>query len=241
MAKRTDSNGYTIIFTIIMVVVVGSLLAFFANVTKERRDNNNKVKTQIDILNAMGIDATRTNATEMFQKYITKQYIIKGVEATEDNQAYLVNLKKEQDNAKQGKTQKLPLFIGNKEGKTIYIIPVRGTGLWGAIWGYIALNDDLKSINGVFFDHDSETPGLGSNITEAFFTDDFKDEMLYDKKGNFKAVAISKSNGDPNNEDKTDNAVDAISGATITGNGVGDMLKKGVGLYLPYFKTLKKQ
>ena len=238
--KRTDSNSYTIIFSIILVLVVGSLLAFFANATKEMRDNNDKVKTQMDILSSMGVDSDRSNATETFNQYIKQQFVIEGKKVTEDKEAYLINIKKELDNAKQGLVQKLPLFIGEKDGKKIYIVPVRGNGLWDAIWGYIALNDDLKSINGVFFDHKGETPGLGANITESFFKDDFKGEMLFDASGNYKSVEISKSNGDPNNEDKTDNQVDAISGATITGNGVGAMLKSGIKLYLPYFETLKK-
>ncbi|UOX34391.1 NADH:ubiquinone reductase (Na(+)-transporting) subunit C [Flavobacterium sediminilitoris] len=238
--KRTDSNLYTIIFSVILVVVVGSLLAFFASATKEMRDNNDKVKTQMDILSAMGIDSDRTNATETFNKYIKEQFVIEGEKVTEDKEAYLINIKKELDNAKQGKVQKLPLFVGEKEGKKIYIVPVRGNGLWDAIWGYVALNDDLKSINGVYFDHKGETPGLGANITEAFFEDDFKGEMIFDAEGNYKSVEISKSNGDPNNVDKSDNQVDAISGATITGNGVGAMLKSGIKLYLPYFETIKK-
>ena len=238
--KRTDSNSYTIIFSVILVVVVGSLLAFFASATKEMRVNNDKVKTQMDILSSMGIESNRSNATETFNQYIKQQFVIEGTTATENPEAYLIDVKKEQDAAKQGKVQKLPLFIGEKDGKKIYIFPVRGNGLWDAIWGYIALNDDLKSINGVFFDHKGETPGLGANITESFFKDDFKGEMIYDASGDYKSVEISKSNGDPNNTDKTDNQVDAISGATITGNGVGAMLKSGIKLYLPYFETLKK-
>lgn len=238
--KRTDTNSYTIIFSVILVLVVGSLLAFFANATKEMRDNNDKVKTQMDILSAMGVDSDRTNATEVFNQYIKEQFVIEGTVAKPDSLAYLINIKKELDNAKQGLVQKLPLFIGEKDGKKIYIVPVRGNGLWDAIWGYIALNDDLKSINGVYFDHKGETPGLGANITESFFKDDFKGEMLFDATGNYKSVEISKSNGDPNNEDKTDNQVDAISGATITGTGVGAMLNSGIKLYLPYFETLKK-
>lgn len=238
--KRTDSNSYTIIFSIILVLVVGSLLAFFANATKEMRDNNDKVKTQMDILSSMGVDSDRSNATETFNQYIKQQFVIEGKKVTEDKEAYLINIKKELDNAKQGLVQKLPLFVGEKDGKKLYIVPVRGNGLWDAIWGYIALNDDLKSINGVFFDHKGETPGLGANITESFFKDDFKGEMLFDASGNYKSVEISKSNGDPNNEDKTDNQVDAISGATITGTGVGAMLNSGIKLYLPYFETLKK-
>lgn len=238
--KRTDSNNYTIIFSVIMVVVVGSLLAFFANFTKELRVKNDQVKAQIDILSAIGVEADRSNATEMFSQFIKQQKVIEGSDVSDDDKAYLIDVKKEMDAAKKGKTQKLPLFVAEKDGKTLYIMPVRGNGLWDAIWGYIALNDDLKSIYGVYFDHKGETPGLGANITESFFTEDFKGEYIYDTTGNFKGIEISKSNGDPNNEDKTDNQVDAISGATITGNGVGAMINSGIRSYLPYFETLKK-
>ena len=238
--KRTDSNNYTIIFSVIMVVVVGSLLAFFANFTKDLRVKNDQVKAQIDILSAIGVAADRSNATEMFTQYIKEQKVIAGAEVSDDDKAYLIDVKKEMDAAKKGKTQRLPLFVAEKDGKTIYILPVRGNGLWDAIWGYIALNDDLKSISGVYFDHKGETPGLGANITESFFTEDFKGEYLYDASGNFKGIEISKSNGDPNNEDKTDSQVDAISGATITGNGVGAMINSGIREYLPYFETLNK-
>ncbi|MCB0443476.1 MAG: NADH:ubiquinone reductase (Na(+)-transporting) subunit C [Flavobacterium sp.] len=239
-AKRTDSNGYTIIFAVVLVVVVGALLAFFANFTKDLRVKNDQVKAQIDILSAIGVDANRSNASEMFSQYIKEQKVISGTEVSDDAMAYLIDVKKEQEAAKKGETQRLPLFVAQKEGKTIYILPVRGNGLWDAIWGYIAVNDDLKSLNGVYFDHKAETPGLGANITESFFRDDFKGENLFDATGNFKGIEISKSNGDPNNEDKTDNQVDAISGATITGNGVGAMINSGIRLYLPYFETLKK-
>ena len=240
MSKRTDSNGYTIIFSVVMVVVVGALLAFFANFTKADRVKNDQVKAQIDILNAIGVEATRSNATEMFTKYIKEQKVIEGEKVSDDEKAYLIDVKKELDNAKNGKTQKLPLFVAEKDGKSVYILPVRGNGLWDAIWGYIAINDDLKTINGVYFDHKGETPGLGANITEKFFTDDFKGESLYNASGDFKGIEISKSNGDPNNTDKSDNQVDAISGATITGNGVGAMINSGIRSYLPYFSTLKK-
>jgi Na+-transporting NADH:ubiquinone oxidoreductase subunit C len=223
-----------------MVVVVGSLLAFFANFTKDLRVKNDQVKAQIDILSAIGIQADRSNATEMFTQFIKEQKVITGTDVSDDDKAYLIDVKKEMDAAKKGNLQRLPLFVAEKDGKTLYILPVRGNGLWDAIWGYIALNDDLKSINGVYFDHKAETPGLGANITESYFTEDFKGENLYDASGNFKGIEISKSNGDPNNEDKTDNQVDAISGATITGNGVGAMINSGIRAYLPYFETLKK-
>lgn len=240
MAKKTDSNLYTILFSIGMVIIVGSLLAGFASSTKEKRENNDKVKAQIDILSSIGIEADRSNATQKFTENIKEQYVIEGTNATENPEAYLIDVKKEQAKAKKGETQRLPLFIAEKEGKKVYIIPVRGAGLWGPVWGYISLKDDLQTIEGVFFDHQSETPGLGANITQGYFTEDFIGEKIFDTAGNYAAVAISKSNGDPSNNDKEDNEVDAIGGATITGNGVAAMIKSGIKVYLPYFETLKK-
>ena len=134
--------------------------------------------------------------------------------------------------------RRLPLFIGEKDNATFYIVPVRGKGLWDAIWGYVSLDKDLV-VEGVFFDHAGETPGLGSNIKERFFMDDFKGEHILDGE-TFKGIDVAKGNSDPKNNDKTDNEVDAIAGATITGNGLAVMLKKDLQLYLPYLKTLKK-
>jgi len=181
------------------------------------------------------IDAAK--AEEVFGKYIKKQLVIEGDKATEAN-AFGIDVKKQQALAKDGAVRKLPLFVGEKEGKAFYIAPIRGKGLWDAIWGYVALNKDMV-VQGVFFDHKGETPGLGANINQRFFMDDFTGENLMDANGNFKGIAVSKSNADPKNVDKNDNEVDAIAGATITGDGVAAMIKSELKLYLPYFKTLK--
>jgi len=93
-------------------------------------------------------------------------------------------------------------------------------------------------IQGAYFDHKGETPGLGANIKERFFMDDFIGENLM-SNGSFKGITVSKSNGDPKNIDKTDNEVDAIAGSTITGDGVSAMLRSELKLYVPYFKNLK--
>ncbi len=146
---------------------------------------------------------------------------------------------KYRNNVKEGKTRRLPLLVGEKDGKTYYIAPILGKGLWDAVWAYVAMDKDMV-VQGAYFDHKGETPGLGANIKERFFMDDFIGEHLLDKNGNFKGIDITKSNADPTNEDKTDNEVDAIAGATITGNGVSAMIKSDLALYVPYFKSLKK-
>jgi Na+-transporting NADH:ubiquinone oxidoreductase subunit C len=248
MEKRTDKNVYTILFAIGMVIVVGSLLAFVASSLKPKITENKRIEKQQNILYAMGVNENQEGSVafiedskvkEEFSKYITKQLVItNGTDVKEDNNAYLIDVKKEQSAAKEGKERRLPLFVGEKDGKTYYIAPIRGKGLWDAIWAYVAMDENMV-VQGAYFDHQGETAGLGANIKERFFMDDFIGEHLLDASGNFVGIDISKSNADPLNKDKTDNEVDAIAGATITGNGVAAMLKNDLKLYLPYFKTLK--
>ncbi len=248
MAKNTESNVYTILFATGMVLVVGTLLAFLASSLKEKIAENKRIEKQQNILYAMGINENDENSVEFvskdivgeeFNKYITKQLVITGTDVVENDKAYLIDLKKESALAKDPNYQRrLPLFVGNKDGKEFYIVPVRGKGLWDAIWGYVAVDNQLI-IQGVYFDHAGETPGLGSNIKERFFMDDFKGEHILDGDV-FKGVSVSKGNSDPKNLDKTDYEVDAIAGSTITGDGLAAMLKKDLKMYLPYLKTLNQ-
>lgn len=254
MAKNTDSNTYTVLFAIGMVLVVGSLLAFTASYFNPTITLNKKLEKQQNILFAMGVNegtlsgdvddetsfVSTDKVTSEFDNYITMQFVIEGEKATENKEAYLIDIKKESDKVKADASyiRKLPLFIGEKDGEKFYIVPMRGVGLWDAIWGFVALKDDLKTVKGVFFDHKGETPGLGANIKEPFFYQDFADEQIY-SGDQFKGIVVAKGNADPKNEDKNDNEVDAIAGATITGDGVTVMFKKDLAMYLPYFNTLK--
>ncbi|MBS9774798.1 MAG: Na(+)-translocating NADH-quinone reductase subunit C [Tenacibaculum sp.] len=244
--KRTDNNTYTILFAVIMVLVVGVLLAFTASSLRPKIDENKRIEKQQNILYVMGVNENNeTNigfikpneVANKFNKYIKKQLIIEGDKIVEDNNAYLIDIKKEQTNAKQGKIRKLPLFIGEKDGKTFYIVPIMGKGLWDAIWGYVSMDENMV-VQGAFFDHKGETPGLGANIKQRYFIDDFIGENLMND-GVFKGISVVKGNNDPKNEDKNDNEVDAIAGATITGDGVSAMIKSELKLYVPYFKKLK--
>jgi len=261
MEKRTDKNVYTIIFAIVMVVVVGALLAFTASSLKPSITENQRLEKQQNILYAMGInDNDESNAVfistdkapEAFKNNITDQLVIT-IDAngeitktqtrdeyfSETNQEpYLIDVKKQQANAKKGEPRKLPLFVGEKDGKTYYVAPIYGKGLWDAIWGYIAMDKDMV-VQGAYFDHKGETPGLGANIKQRYFMDDFYGEHLLSENGAFKGIDVAKGNADPKNNDKTDNEVDAIAGATITGDGVTAMIKSDLKLYKPYFDNLK--
>ena len=248
MSKRTDSNGYTMMFAVVMVFVVGSLLAFLASSLKPAIKENERIEKQQNILYAMGVnenDASNANfvstkvAGAEFKKYIKKQLVLEGNKISESQDAYLIDVKKQQANAKDGKVRKLPLFVGEKEGKTFYVAPIRGKGLWDTIWGYVSMDENMV-VQGAYFDHKGETPGLGANIKQRYFMDDFIGEHLMTEAGVFKGITVKKGNNDAVNEDKTDYEVDAIAGATITGDGVSAMIKKDLSLYVPYFKNLKK-
>ena len=248
MEKRTDKNLYTLLFATGMVIVVGSLLAFLASSLKPRINENKRIEKQQNILYAMGVHENEGNSVAFvqdskvageFSKYIKTQLVITdGLNITEDNDAYLIDIKKEQTKAKAGEKRQLPLFIGEKEGKTYYVAPIRGKGLWDAVWAYVAMDENMI-VQGAYFDHQAETAGLGANIKQRFFMDDFIGEHLLDKNGVFKGITVSKSNADPTNKIKDDNEVDAIAGATITGDGVSAMIKKDLKLYQPYFENLK--
>lgn len=246
MSKRTDSNLYTVLFAAGMVLVVGALLAFFASALKPTINENKRIEKQQNILYAMGVNendetsaifVSKDKVADVFAKYITKQLVIQGSKVTEDAKAYLIDVKKEQTSAKEGNERRLPLFVGEKDGKTFYIAPIRGKGLWDAIWGYVAMDANMV-VQGVFFDHKGETPGLGANIKQRFFMDDFIGEEMM-SGGSFKGITVAKGNNDPKNEDKTDHEVDAIAGATITGDGVTAMIRSELKQYVTYFNTLK--
>jgi len=247
MAFNTEKNSYTVIFAAIMVVVVGSLLAFVASGLKPKIHENQRFEKQQNILYAMGVNDNEgegdvtfvptTSVEDDFSKYIVKQMVLDGSTAVEKENAYLIDVSKEIAKAKNGEKAELPLLIGEKEGKTFYIIPLYGRGLWDAIWGYISLDDHMV-VQGVYFDHKGETPGLGANIKQRFFMDDFTGESVM--SGNsFEGITVAKGNGDPLNTDKEDNQVDALAGATITGNGVTAMIKDCIKLYKPYLQTIR--
>ena len=247
MAINTEKNTYTLLFAVGLVVVVGTLLAAIDSSLKDKIRINKILEKQQNILYAIGINENEGNsvnfiaadkAEEEFNKYVTKQIYIQGDEVIEDDKAYLIDVKKQKSLAKDPSyMRKLPLFIAEKDGRNLYVAPIRGKGLWDAIWAYVSVDEDMV-IRGIYFDHKAETPGLGANIKQRFFMDDFIGESLLDTQGNFKGVTVSKTNLDPKNEDKYDNEVDAIAGSTITGDGVTAMIRSDLSLYQPYFNSL---
>ena len=235
-----DSNKHTYIFAVLMVLSVAFVLSFTSESLKDLQNANVKKEKMQNILSSVGINVSRDESEDLYMDYISEELSLKSDGTIDDDiEAFDINLALEVK--KDSETQRFPLYIANVENEKFYVIPLRGAGLWAEIWGYIALKEDINTIKGVSFDHKSETAGLGAEITEDWFIDSFTDEKINDSQGNFVGVYLTKSNNDPRNEDKMDNEVDAISGATITGDGVSDMIIERVQNYLPYFKNISNE
>ena len=192
---NTNSNSYTIIYASVMVVIVAFLLAFVSSSLRSIQDKNVELDTKKQILAALNI---------------------KNVEDAEAATGYEKEAKEH---------QRLHVFVAEVNGETKYVFPVYGAGLWGAIWGYVALNSDKDTVYGVYFSHASETPGLGAEIAGQHFQDEFLGKKTLDN-GEV-ALGVVK-NG---KVEKPDYQVDGISGGTITSVGVDAMLKACLNSY----------
>ncbi len=233
-----NSNSYQIIYSAIMVVLVGAVLALIYMSLKPKQDENIANDTRNQILSALHIVApSEDEIPATYEKYITQDILVDNqgnVVDSAKNCAFNVDMKKNMK-LDESKRQLPVLKCTLDDGSVKYVIPVYGAGLWGPIWGYVAINDDGNTIYGANFSHESETPGLGARITEKGFQQQFVDKQLY-KDGEFKNVSVMKKGQTP-----TDGSdyVDAISGATITSRGVGTMMQQCMQAYDPFFKKLQ--
>ncbi|PJB11976.1 MAG: NADH:ubiquinone reductase (Na(+)-transporting) subunit C [Flavobacteriales bacterium CG_4_9_14_3_um_filter_40_17] len=234
----TNSNKYTFIFSIIMVVVIGVLLAFAAVSTKGRIDKNVRLEKMQNILLTVDVQTDREGAEKLYNQIIKEQLSLKE-DGTVDESVDAFNINLAQELKKPVNIQRFPLYIAENEGQKYYIIPLRGAGLWDAIWGYISIEEDLNTVKGAVFDHKGETPGLGGEITTEWFQQQFQNEKIYNANGELTGVQVVKGNNDLAGTRKDDNAVDAISGATITSKGVSNMLAERLSRYSLYFKNIK--
>ncbi|MGB5322600.1 NADH:ubiquinone reductase (Na(+)-transporting) subunit C [Lutimonas sp.] len=227
-----NSNLYTFVFAIIMVVVVAAALAFTATTLKPLQAENVRQEKMQNILSTIGINISRKEASEQFSQYV-KQELALNSDGTvnEDVDAFKIELMKETKKSKE--EQAFPLYIAEKEGKTFYVIPLFGAGLWKEIWGYVALDSDKNTIIGASFDHAGETAGLGAEINQSWYEDQYIGKTILDDNNNFVSVKAVKAGAtaDPKH------SVDAISGGTITSDGVSLMLEERLENYLPYFKN----
>jgi Na+-transporting NADH:ubiquinone oxidoreductase subunit C len=228
------SNRYVFIYASVMVVIVALVLSTAATLLRPLQERNMRIEKMQNILSTIGISAPRGEAIELFEQYIKVSKVLNHLGEEIEGDAFEVDLQDE--NRKPVEERQLPLFIADVDNELYYIVPIRGNGLWGAIWGYLSFLGDMNTIAGANFDHASETPGLGAEIADPPFQNQFKGKKIFDDSGNFRSVTVVRGGapaGDPH-------AVDGISGGTITSNGVTAMLRNGLQVYKPYFEKQKE-
>lgn len=239
MQVNKDGNGYTFAFSIILVIVVGVVLSSLSLGLKDRKDANVAVKKKMNILSALGVESTRKDGSEKYDQYITNSFVISynGVlqeDLPEEKQAFNLDIQKQFRNKNIQESDRLyPIFEAEKDGETLYVLPVVGKGLWGPVWGFVALADDYETIVGTSFDHQGETPGLGAEISQSFFEDRYIGEKIA-SNGTFTPIMVVQ-NGTGSETQK----VDGITGGTITSKGVEKMVNETMKVYYKYFSKNK--
>lgn len=226
------SNKYIFIYAAVMVVIVASILAFAAESLRPAQEKNVRLERMQNILSSVNITVEASEAEAAYKKYISEEVVLDSKGELKGNNSFTVDLAVELK--KPLEQQQFPMFICKKDdGSTNYIIPVRGNGLWGPIWGFIAVGEDGNTIVGSSFGHKGETPGLGAEISEKAFQEQFVNKKLLNESGEYVSVKVIKGADTESNP----HGVDAISGGTITSNGVSEMLQRTLGYYVNYLKT----
>lgn len=230
---NTNTNSYTIIFLVVMVLIVGGALATVSSLAQPRIDKNVELDNKTKILSSVKFAGEGQAILDEYSSHIKAIAVNSKGDILEGVDGYNVELKKEYK--KPLEERQLPVFIYTAGKEKKYIIPLIGLGLWDEVNGYIAFNSDLKTASGAAFDHVGETPGLGAVITEPKFEDQFTDAVVYNKDNEF-VLKVYKQGKSPG----TKSDIDGLAGATITTDGMDNMLRNCIPNYESYFNTLKK-
>ena len=258
MAVDVNSNKYTFIFATVMVIVVATLLALASESLKPMQNANVANEKRQNILSSIGISVDAADAEVAYKENLVEALVLDAngqvlespefgafdIDVLKDYKAGLSGIYKANANDMEAMKAALlswgdggvnyPLFILKKGGENVYVVPMVGTGLWGPVWGYVTVADDGKTVVGAVFDHKSETPGLGAEINQASFQKPFEGKTIFDESGEFTGIKVMKGGAKG-----SEHAVDAISGGTITSNGVTEMIVRTLKIYEPYFRKLQ--
>ena len=235
------SNTYIFTFSLIMVTVVAVLLSFVATQLNPRQRMNVEIEQKQDILRSVG-KAERMKEMEdkneyinsQFGEFISDSYVIDFEGNRIDTNAFQVTLNIENEVEKDPRDRNYPVFVYTAaDGHQNYVVPVRGKGLWGPIWGYVSFASDMNTITGAIFDHQGETPGLGAEINTDWFQEPFEGKTIFNEEGEFVSIEVVKG-GVP---EGSKHQVDGISGGTITSDGLEDMLEDCLAGYVSHFKS----
>jgi len=230
-----QGNKYTFLYASIMVIVVATVLAFVSEALNPIQTQNEEEAKRIDILKSVEIERTTENVAQQYEKYIGDNVFIVNYEGerqkVEATAAFNIDLSREVRKALPDR--QYPVYECHLDnGEVKFILPVRGKGLWGPIWGYLALDDNKNTVYGAKFDHKGETPGLGAEIANDSFQQQFKGKSIFDEDGNLTSIDVVKG-GVP---DDAPHGVDAISGGTITSQGLENMLENYLNGYEAFLK-----
>ena len=225
-----NNNSYTIGFATFMVILVAALLSSVYIGLKPLQSKNVEQEKKQNILRSVGVEISREQAEIDYYNYIKEELVINHLGEIQEGSAFDVELSKEL--RKDINSQSLPLYVAEINSEKKYIIPLRGKGLWGPIWGFISLNNDYNTVYAAVFDHKAETPGLGAEINIPAFMDQFKEKNIM-KNNEFVSVKVVKKDG----QERDSHNVDGISGGTITSDGVSEMIYERVSKYIPYFNS----
>ena len=237
MIMNKQSNSYTILYIIVLVLVVGSALALTAMALKPRQQENADADKKRQILAAVHVVAEASEIASTFDKYVTDQFIVNEKGERIGDNAFAVNVANQSKES--AAERQLPVYVCTMpgDGATKYILPVYGAGLWGPIWGYVALDADGSTVFGAYFAHQGETPGLGAEIEKPAFSDQFEGKQMF-KDGRFLPVTVVKAGQKPLGDE---DYVDAVSGGTITSKGVAAMLSDCLSPYKNFLETLRNK
>ena len=256
---NTNNNVYTVIYTTVIVVIVAALLAFVSQSLKAKQDANEKAETisqmltsaqygtkaELDKLgNAAKLDKYAEEIDEAFVIDLEGNVIRELNTERENLEVYSPKeLKRQNYNIKGGANKtaepELPVFVF-KNGRTV--VPIYGAGLWGPIWGYISFEKDSDVMAGAYFDHESETAGLGAKIKDdPSFQKEFVGEVANFGSSNVIEIVKGGAPKDAEGKSEKDNKVDAISGATMTSQGLDAAIDTWLGAYSKYFLNHKGQ
>ncbi len=242
------SNTYIIVFSLVLTIVLGGLLSLASVGLRPAQKKAEELATKRQILSAVMDVDSKANILPIFAERITSIVVdINGnvVETDESGNpidASGVDLERQFKMKPEDRLYPVFLFHEKNESENIsaYIFAFYGNGLWDKIWGYVAVDTDMNTIQGAIFDHKGETPGLGARITEKQVQERFKGKKIFDDQGTLTSVSMLKGENNPPAV-LDEHHVNGMSGATITGKGVNRMLKNYLELYLPYIEKLKEE
>ena len=231
---NVNSNAYTYTFATVMVVIVAVLLSGTSLGLKSRQSANITQEKKQSILASIGIEKNRAESDLIFTEYVKQSLTLSGGQVVSEDASAAFDIDMASAVKSDNMERSVPLYVTEKDGETFYVVPLRGKGLWGPVWGYIALESDGNTVVGATFGHKSETPGLGAEITTPIFTDQFPGKKI-SEEGVFQSISVVKEGTSTGNY-----MVDGISGGTITSNGVNDMLTDCLAPYAAYFKNIER-